>query len=151
VRSRRFIYILFALSLVCITGLSFAWKRWPGLMCYPSAFVSPSNGEKHYLYPEKIVVKPWRGQHHVYGVFIVPEGYQKDKLVTLTISGNKTYCGRPIPISDNSGENIHAKPGYYLVRGYLNTRIALALIAQGKINELKQTRNWKLGYIEKSS
>jgi hypothetical protein len=131
-------------------AFAFSWKRWPRASCYPSAFISETNAEKYYAYPEKIVVKPWRGQHHVYGVFMVPKGSKSDRLVTFTVSENKTYCGRPIKISDPSVENIDAKPGYYLMKGYINTRVALFLIAQGKIDELKQPSNWKLGYVDKS-
>lgn len=149
-RTRRFIYIFLALSLVSITGAAFISKRRPRVSCYPSAFVSPSHGEKQYLSPQKIVVKPWRGQHNVYGVFMVPKGYQSDKLLTLTLPDNKTYCGQVVKVHGDSWDKVEAKPGYYLMRGYLNTRVALFLIAQGKIEELKQPQNWKLGYVSKT-
>ncbi|AFY30828.1 hypothetical protein [Calothrix sp. PCC 7507] len=148
-RKHRLIYIFCAISLVSIISCAVAWKRSPRVSCYPQGFVSSSNGEKLYTYPEKIVVKPWRGQHHVYGIFMVPNGSESDRLVTLTVSGNKTYCGILQDVDTTSYQDIHTKPGYSLMKGYLNTRLAVYLIMQGKKDQLKQPNNWKLGYVEK--
>jgi hypothetical protein len=149
VRRHQLIYILLALSLVSVIGFRWAWKKSPRVSCYPQGFVSSLNSEKEYAYPEKIVVKPWRGRHHVYGVFMIPKGYKSDRLVTLTVSKNKTYCGLLMETEYASYGNIDAKPGYHLMKGYLNTRLALFLIIQGKIDQMKQPSNWKLGYVNK--
>ncbi len=148
-RKHQLILILFTISLVGASTFAFAWKQSPRVSCYPQGFVSSSNGEKLYTSPEKIVVKPWRGQHHVYGIFMVPDGYESDRLVTLTVSGSKTYCGTLEPIDSTSYQDINSKPGYSLMKGYFNTRLAVYLIMRGKKDQLKQPNNWKLGYVEK--
>lgn len=148
-RKHQLIHILFALILISVAGSAFAWKRSPRVSCYPQGFVTSSTGEKEYAYPEKIVVKPWRGRHHVYGVFMIPKESKSDQLVTVSVSENKTYCGQMINFGETSYENIDTKPGYYLMKGYVNTRLALYLIIQGKIDQLKQPSNWKLGYAQK--
>jgi hypothetical protein len=149
VRRHQFIYILLALSLVSVVGFRWAWKKSPRVSCYPQGFVASSNGEKQYAYPEKIVVKPWRGRHHVYGVFMIPKASKNDQLVTVTVSENKTYCGQMMNFSAASDEDIDTKPGYHLMKGYINTRVALYLIIKGKIDQMKQPSNWKLGYVDK--
>ncbi|WP_017651974.1 hypothetical protein [Fortiea contorta] len=148
-RHRLIIYILLVISSISIAGAGWAWKRSPRVSCHPFGFIASSTGEKHYISPEKIVVKPWRGRHHVYGVFMVPKGYENDRLLTIKISENKTYCGLITETEYASYEDIDAKPGYHLIKGYLNTRLVVFLMAQGKIEQLKQPSNWKLGYVNK--
>jgi hypothetical protein len=114
--------------------------------CQPSAFRSSSDA-KYYTHPEKLVVQPWRGPHNVYAIFTVPSGYRSDRLFTVSIPGDQIYCGQfynrgKIPTGID-------QPKYYtLIKGNLNTRIALKLIAQGKLNQLKQAKNWRLGYVK---
>ncbi|MBW4562549.1 MAG: hypothetical protein KME32_15640 [Mojavia pulchra JT2-VF2] len=147
-RRNQFFYILFVVSLVGILGFSYANKRSPVTSCHSWGFIS-AKAEKYYTYPEKLVVQPWRGQHHVYGIFMVPNGHTPDYLITVTLPETKTYCGTINYGRSNSMEGISAKPGHYLVKGYLNTRIALWWIAHGKVDQLKQPSNWKLGYTKK--
>lgn len=145
-RKHSLIYILFTLSLVGILGLSYFWKQLPEFPCQQWGFIGNENS-KYYINPEKIVIEPWRGQHHTYGIFMVPDAYIHDHLVTIEIPGNQTYCGILLFPSDNYA-GINAKPGYHLMKGFLQTRTALGIIFQGKLNQLKQPSNWKLGYIK---
>jgi hypothetical protein len=148
-RKTQGIYILFALSLVGILGLSYIVERSPVLGCPKWGFIT-TKGSKYYTNSEKVVIQPWRGQHHSYAIFSIPEGYRNDKLFKLTLPGNNTYCGYLDYAGKTISGDINAKPGYYLFKGYLNTRIVLGLIANGKINELQQPINWRAGYVKKA-
>ena len=139
-RSRQFVYILFAISLVGILGFSYISDRPPIGKCYKSGFFYFS--QKHYIEPEKIVIQPWRGQHHVYGIFMIPNGYIYDYLLQFQLPGDSTYCGTVSYGTISDLEGIETRPGNYLVRGYVNTRLALWLMAQGKLDYLQQPSNW---------
>jgi hypothetical protein len=146
VRKRPIIYMLFTLSLVGILGCSFIWKQLPIYSCQKWGFIV-TNSKKYYLNPEKIVIEPWRGRHHVYGIFMIPDGYVRDHLITIKIPGKPTYCGILL-FPSNTYDGIYAKPGHYLMKGYLQTRTTLELIFEGKANQLQQPSNWRLGYIK---
>ncbi|MDZ8050394.1 MAG: hypothetical protein RMX68_009745 [Aulosira sp. ZfuVER01] len=146
-RKSQLIYTLLALSLVSILGFSYFNKRSQITACKPSQFIAAQG--KQYLYPKKIVIQPWRGQHHVYGVFSVAKEYKTDNLVQVTLPDRITECGIVDPIDNSYSSGAYAQPGHYLVKGYLNTRIALWLIVLGKGNQLAQPNNWTLGYIKK--
>ncbi|MFN6567818.1 hypothetical protein [Dendronalium sp. ChiSLP03b] len=146
---KQVFYLLFVLSLVGVLGFSYISdivERSPTVSCRRWGFISSKEG-KYYSYPEKIVVEPWRGRHQVYGIFMIPDGYRSDHFVTLKIPGERTYCGLLLSVS-SFNEGIHAKPGYYLLRGYFNTRVAIELILKGKGDQLEQPSNWRLGYAK---
>ncbi|BAY23633.1 hypothetical protein NIES2100_34250 [Calothrix sp. NIES-2100] len=142
-RSRQFLYILFAISLVGILGFSYISERSPIGKCYKSGFLNFS--QKYYIQPEKIVIQPWRGQHHVYGIFMIPDEYIHDYLLQFKLPGDRTYCGTVYSGISTDLQSISLPPGNYLVTGFVNTRLALLLIAQGKLDYLQQPSNWKLG------
>jgi hypothetical protein len=151
VRKNQLLYILFALSLLSILGFSYVSEfseRSPITSCHEWGFFS-SKSEKYYTHPEKIVIKPWDGPHHVYGLFMIPNGYRNDFLFTVTIDKTEVNCGIFNSGDTKLAESINAKPGYYMIKGFLNTRIALKLIIQGKGDQLNQLQNWKVGYINK--
>jgi len=152
VLKKSLFYIFFALSLFGVMGVSYIsdrLERSPVVTCNaPYGFFQTKNA-KYYTYPEKIVLQPWRGQHHVYAVFQIPNGYQYEYLFRLKIPSEPIHCGGLAPIEENVIAGIPRKQGYYLIRGYLNTRIALNLIVQGKLNQLQQPQNWQLGYVKK--
>ncbi|MBE9210799.1 hypothetical protein IQ244_30715 [Nostoc sp. LEGE 06077] len=116
--------------------------------CDKWKYTATSFKEKYYANPVDLVVQPWRGQHHVYGTFLIPNIYKNDGFFTLTLPGNKTYCGQLLNVSGFVIPGVYPKPENRIVRGYLNTRVALLLILQGHINDLNQPENWKLGYFE---
>lgn len=147
-KKRPIIYILFTLSLIALLGGSYAWKQLPLFPCQQRGFIA-DNLTKYYIHPEKIVIEPWRGRHHVYAIFMIPNGYMRDRIITVNISEKQTYCGNLLFPSNTYG-GIYAKPGYYLMKGYLQTRTALGLIFQGKANQLQQPSNWSLGYIKEN-
>ncbi len=145
-KSQVIYILLFALSLVSVFGFSYFSNRVPPVTsCHQWGFIS-TRGAKYYIHPDKVVVKPWRGRHHVYGIFMIPRGSINDHLFKVTIKGNDNACGTITSSGMTFAEGIYAKPGYYLMRGHLNTRSAILLILQGKIYQLKQPKNWKVGY-----
>ncbi|MFH7028549.1 MAG: hypothetical protein ACHBN1_24940 [Heteroscytonema crispum UTEX LB 1556] len=144
-RKSHFLYTLFVLSLIGILGFSYISERSPVTNC--NTWESrAAKGEKYYIHPEKIVVQPWRGEHHVFAMFMIPGGYLNDKLFTVTIEENETICGILAFAGTSFAEGVYAKPGYYLMKALFNTRTALWLIVQGKGEQLQQPLNWTLGY-----
>ncbi|MBD2361864.1 hypothetical protein H6G36_11830 [Anabaena minutissima FACHB-250] len=145
-------FILFVLSLVSILGIFYILdiaERSPIVRCHSSwAFPQPKK-VKYYTHPEKIVFQPWLGQHNVYAVFMIPQEYRYDYLFRLDLPGENTRCGVIQRANQSVIADVDAKPGYSLVRGYLKTRIALRLILQGHLNQLKQPQNWQLGYFKR--
>jgi hypothetical protein len=132
-----------------IIGFSLLSDISPVVTCEQWKYNTGSTSENYYAHPVKTVVKPWRGQHHVYGNFIIPKGYRSYGFFTLTLPGKKTYCGTLRKIKNISPPGLDIQPKTSLIRGYLNTRTALWLIIQGHLNDLKNPQNWKLIYFEK--
>jgi hypothetical protein len=145
VRKRNIAYILFVITLIGILGLSYLSQRSHQLTpCSESGF-NPSH-QKYYINPEKVVVNPWQGEHHVYAIFMIPGGHLNDRLFKVSISGFGTYCGILAFGGTTVAEGVYAKPGYYLMKALFPTRAAFWLISQGKGSQLEQPHNWILGY-----
>jgi hypothetical protein len=143
--------IVFALSLVSIVGIYIldriersAIARCQSWWAFPQ-----TQQVKYYTFPEKVVFQPWLGQHNVYAIFMIPQEYRYDYLFRLHLPGEDTRCGVIKQANQSVIADVDAKPGYYLLTGYLNTRIALRLILQGHLNQLKQPQNWQLGYFKR--
>ncbi|MCF4969256.1 hypothetical protein [Nostoc sp. CMAA1605] len=144
-------FFLFVLSLVAILCIFyFVDMRFPLRNCHAKwGFINTVNN-KYYTEAEKITIRPWRGQHNVYAIFMIPKSYQYEYLFRLHLPSEQTYCGVIHRTHQSVVDGVVAKPGYYLLKGYLNTRIALNLMIQGKLNQLKQSHNWELGYVRKT-
>ena len=145
------LYILFLLSLLSVLGLShisaYISEKRPIISCQQWEF-NRTQDEKYYIHPNKLVVQPWRGQHNVYALFVIPSGYRTDGLFTVTTPGTQTYCGRIQDIGQVSSGGDEEKK-YTIIRGFLNTRIALKLIAKGQLDQLREPDNWRLGYVKR--
>ncbi|BAY13190.1 hypothetical protein [Calothrix sp. NIES-2098] len=138
---RKLIYILLLLlSLGIVTLL------WPvnDSDCNSEAFLA-SKTKKFQVQATKVVVQPWRGEHHVYGIFMVPNEYKQSPLFVLTVKGFGSECSKPFGYSQYY-DDISAKPGTHLVRDYIRTRTALRLILQGLYWQLNDKQNWTLTY-----
>jgi hypothetical protein len=135
-------YFLFSLTLVIIIGFVKFLDKSPSFPCEKEGFMV-SKITQSYIHPEKILVRPWLGQHHVYAVFMLPNNYVYDWLIKVNLPVNKTFCGTTVKFTQ-AIDDINLQPGHYLVRGYLQTRTALQYIFAGKINDLKQVSNWQL-------
>jgi hypothetical protein len=95
------------------------------------------------IHPRQVVVKPWKGRHHVYAVFVVPGGYRSDQRVTIALDQNETYCGYVVP-ADAQELGLQVAPGEYAMLGLFRTRTTIGLLAQGKKAQLEQPTNWTL-------
>lgn len=138
-------YVFFTLTLLIVLS-------WTTIAKVPNAFtcqqsnVIRGTAERHYTHPDKIVIEPWRGEHHVYAIFMIPGNYVNDKLYTVTIKGVGSFCGEFAFGGTTVAEGVYAKPGHYLMKALFLTRATVWLIAEGKEDELKQPDNWTVGY-----
>jgi len=147
VQKNQIFYSLFTLSLISILSCSYLWNHSLNTTCQQSDFILTTD-RIYYLNPEKVIVEPWSGRHHVFGIFMMPKQYTADHSMTITLPGSRILCGHLEYASTNSIAGISAKPGYFLIKGFLETRVAIQLIIQGQGNELRQLSNWKLGYFK---
>lgn len=145
-RKKYIFVILGLLSFLSVIAINHFSTRSPITACHSWGF-APTNTQVNYTHPQKIVVNPWKGQHHVYGVFEIPGGYLNEPLFTVSLPGERTFCGVSAFKGVKSFDGIEAKPGHYLMKGMLNTRVALWLIIQGKGDKLNQPQYWKMGYV----
>ena len=150
---RQISYLLFTLALL---GMIFVmirlvrfWHKLPNFPCENGGLMI-SESTKYYIHPKKVVVRPWLGQHHVYAVFMLPNNYSHDPLIKVNLPFNQTFCG-VVANRSQTIAGINAKLGHYLVKAYLQTRTAIKFILTGKINDLKEVKNWQLGYGQKEN
>jgi hypothetical protein len=101
--------------------------------------------KQYWFRATQTVVQPWRGPHHVYGIFSVPDQYRRDRLYTARLmiqgfpeefaetspEGGDTYSGR-------------AEPGHYSKVLYLPTRTALWFLLTGRFGDLNTPCHWWL-------
>ncbi|TAF04165.1 MAG: hypothetical protein EAZ77_16105 [Nostocales cyanobacterium] len=92
-----------------------------------------------------VVVKPWLGEHHVYGIFQVPHEYKESSFFMLSIPGERKYCSRPFGYRQNY-DDVFAAPGTHLIRRYIRSRIAVKMIFQGLYFQLNNPQNWTLTF-----
>ncbi|MBU7583259.1 MAG: hypothetical protein KAF91_10190 [Nostoc sp. TH1S01] len=139
-------YIIYVLILLLSILIVILW--WPVVdsQCNSEAFLK-SKRQKLQIPASQVVVQPWRGEHHVYGIFMVPDEYKEAPFFVLTVLGAGNYCSRPFGYSQNY-DAVFAQPGTHLIRYYLRTRIALRLIVQGSYFQLNDQKNWRLIYPE---
>jgi hypothetical protein len=137
-----FTFISAAIAL--LNGFTLPRKPSEASRC-PRTALAASKTTSQRLHPQKIVVKPWKGRHQVYGVFVLPDGYQTNKAVVVSIEGESPYCsGTPILVKGDKFQGVYATAGERIVVAYFRTRTASWLIAQGKADLLKQPQNWSL-------
>ncbi|MBW4632671.1 MAG: hypothetical protein KME30_12475 [Iphinoe sp. HA4291-MV1] len=140
-------YLLFTLTFIIVLCWTFFSKLPNELTCQQSNVIR-ATGKRYYTHPQKVVVKPWRGEHHVYAIFMIPGEHLNDKLFTVTIKSVGTFCGELDFASTTVADGVYAKPGHYLMKALFLTRTAVWLIAKGKGDELKQSGNWRVGYAK---
>ena len=105
----------------------------------------PQTAGIYWFHATQIVVEPWQGRHHVYGLFTIPDKYRFDHLFSakLVIQGvpEEFQAGSPedaeMSISDK-------KPGHYTKRVYLSTRTTLRFLMMGSFGDLKMPCHWWL-------
>ena len=146
-RKNQIFYSFFTLGLISILGCSYIWNLSLNLTCQQSDFILTTD-EIYYINPEKVILQPWFGQHHAFGIFMMSKQYTADHSITIALPGNQILCGHLEYADTDNVAGVSAKPGYFLIKGFLQTRIAIGLILQGKGNQLQQLSNWKLGYFK---
>ncbi|NHC37018.1 hypothetical protein [Scytonema millei] len=111
----------------------------------PSEALIGSDTKSDRIHPEKVVVRPWKGRHQVYAIFVLPDDYEIDNAVVVSIEGEMTYCAsKPARVKGDEFQGVYAKPGEDIFVARFRTRTASWLIAQGKVESLKQPHNWSL-------
>ncbi|MBN3884063.1 MAG: hypothetical protein V7K64_11550 [Nostoc sp.] len=140
---RRLRYILILLLSLSIITL---WSPVNDSDCNIEAFLA-SKTKKFQVHATKVIVQPWRGRHHVYGIFMIPEEYKQSPFFVVTVQGAGSYCSKQFGDKKNFND-IFAEPGTYLVRKFIRTRIALRLIFQGLYFNLNDKQNWTLTFPE---
>ncbi|MBD2692060.1 hypothetical protein [Anabaena catenula] len=100
---------------------------------------------KFQVQASQVIVKPWHGEHNIYGIFMVPDEYKETPFFMLTVPGNRQYCSRPFGYSENY-DDVVAKPGTHLIRYYIRSRIAIKMIFQGLYSQLNNPQNWTLTF-----
>ncbi|MBD2560773.1 MULTISPECIES: hypothetical protein [Nostoc] len=140
---RRLRYILILLLSLSIIPL---W--WPvnDSDCNFEDFLA-SKTTKFQVHATKVIVQPWRGRHHVYGIFMIPDEYKQAPFFVLTVQGAGSYCSKQFGHKKNFN-GVFAKPGTYLVRKFIRTRTALRLILQGLYFQINDKKNWTLTFPE---
>ncbi len=107
----------------------------------------------HELPATRVVVEPWLGPHHVYGVFIVPNRYKPN--LNLVVSMTFRDFNHQIAIAakpDNRQVGaVVVPPGHYVLRGYVPTRLALWFLVTGHFQQLRHACNWMLAVKERPS
>jgi hypothetical protein len=138
-------------SLVVILLLADAggWflNRPPNTDCLPEASAPRRGTDAHAI---KTVVQPWRGPHHVYGLFIIPSQSVEIKgyAVTISVGGALYYCMWVEKSLRQTRRVISAGRGGYLVRAHVPTRVALWFLINGLIGELQRPENWALVFSD---
>jgi hypothetical protein len=91
------------------------------------------------------VVQPWQGQHHVYGMFMVPDRYGRDRLyrAKLVVQGFSQEFAEVGPEGGDNNDG-RAEAGHYIKRVYLPTRTALWFLVTGRFGDLNMPCHWWL-------
>ena len=143
---------IWGVSILLILGAAIvmAWlvNRSPMTVC--GIEVPESSGE-HKFRAVQVVVRPWQGQHNVYGIFMIPERYKHDRLyaTTLKIQGftASLFAGSA---EGEDRDNIVVEQGHYLKRAYVPTRTALWFLLTGRFGDLRAPCHWWLVFADRA-
>lgn len=147
-KARRAIKVA-SVSVVLVLTITVAW-----LLIKPPTYdcTIEHSTDSCQIRPSKVIIRPWLGQHHVYGIFMLPLRYRSGRTYSGTISV-RSFIGEFIPDSQPQAQQIDdvvAEPGYYVVRGYLPTRVALWFLVSGQFGDLRTPCNWRLEFVKRS-
>ena len=150
-QSHKTAWIL-SLGIAVVLTCTVAWllNRAPTGDCPAEA---PVDHTAHTVLATKVVAQPWLGEHHVYGVFMVPNRYRHNKtyVLTMTVQGSdRVFAG-----GERSGkqyvDDASTESGHYVLHSYLPTRVALRFLFDGRFGDLRNPCNWRLVFVERSS
>jgi hypothetical protein len=121
--------------------------RQPTASCAPAARANP---RVHEIEPARIVVRPWLGPHHVYGIFIVPNQFRDRKYsATLAVHDFSEPVIRNLKRDKPYVDPALSTPGHYLERAYVPTRVALRFLVSGRFGDLRTACEWQLAFRER--
>jgi hypothetical protein len=134
--------------LILLLSLSIIILWWPvnDSDCNFEAFLASKN-PKFQVQAAKVVVHPWLGRHHVYGIFMIPDKYKQSPFFVVEVQGAGIYCSKQFGYKKNF-DGIFAEPETYLVRKFIRTRATLRLILQGLYFQVNDKQNWTLTFPE---
>jgi hypothetical protein len=106
---------------------------------------APVTTKEYWFRATQTVVQPWRGSHHTYGIFSVPDQYKRHRLYTARL----IIQGLTEEFFESSPEggviyNGRAEPGQYIKHVYLPTRTALWFLLTGRFGDLNTSCHWWL-------
>ena len=141
-RNKPFRLIVFSLLLTLLATATVLLNMPPLTECRSEA---PIAAKEYRVRATQTVVHPWQGQHHVYGIFSVPDRYRHDRLYTarLRIQGFNEELPDTSP-EGGDNDTDRAEPGHYIKRVYLPTRTALWFLLTGRFGDLKMPCHWWL-------
>jgi hypothetical protein len=96
----------------------------------------------------KVVARPWRGPHRVYGVFLVPDrcrGAGYSATVRLRDSRGEVYRSA---VRHDRPDDAAPGPGRYARRVYVPTRVGLWLLVTGRFRDVAEPGRWLLSFSE---
>lgn len=134
-----------AITLIGISVLTEPLTHPSDLQCDVEAFLSNPR-QTLQVHAIKVVVRPWLGEHNVYGIFVVPDQFSPKMLLNVKTIGS--YCGQ-LYVPNKRIDGIPAPAGTFLLKHYIRTRAVLQSILKGNLNQLTQLDNWTLFYREK--
>ncbi len=111
---------------------------------------APANHKVHEIRATKVVVEPWLGRHHVYGIFTVPDRYKHNKnySVTVAVRGFDRHLAVDQRSDKEYVDHVIVPPGHYLLRSYVPTRVALWFLGNGLFGDMRRPCNWMLVFVE---
>ena len=119
----------------------------PLTQCHLETPIAP---EQHWFRARRVVVQPWLGSHHVYGLFDIPQQYKRDRLYRAKLmiqEFSKGFVETTPEGEDLSDDGIQA--GFYVKRAYLPTRIALWFLVTGRFGDLQTSCHWWLVMVDR--
>ena len=105
---------------------------------------TPASLNKRWFRAIQTVAQPWRGPHHVYGVFSIPDQYRRHRLYTATLMIQGFAEEFPEISPESHIYSDPANPGQYIQHVYIPTRIAIWLLLTGRFGDLKMPCHWRL-------
>jgi hypothetical protein len=105
----------------------------------------PANTKDQIFQAHRVVVEPWQGPHHVYGIFSLPAQYRRHhlhtaRLIILGVAEDLPAISPESELMDGS----KAQVDHDLVRVHFQTRRALWILLTGRFRNLKSACHWWL-------
>jgi hypothetical protein len=144
---RRGASIGLALAMTMIAMTTWLASRPPAANCSDGTLPGPN---RHVILASKVVVHPWYGPHHAYGIFLIPDQYRDKRYsATVTVLGVR----EPTALPESSvlpggrsvnvhGDDIMIEPGQHVVHAHIRTRLAVWYLVTGQFGDLRATCNW---------